>query len=137
MSWPITCSKVTVSGSDPVREGWAKALARPGGNITGLTVTFPGLLPKCLEFLKESFPWIDRVALLMDASQLPDGKQLAEETEAAARLLKLKFEMLNVAGANDFEAAFARVGMEMTNSHPRLAEQLGAVVLELRAGRWK
>jgi tight adherence protein C len=33
------------------------------------------------------------------------------------------------------EAAFARVGMEMTNSHPRLAEQLGAVVLELRAGR--
>ena len=99
---------VAISGSDPVREGWAKTLARPGGNITGLTVTFPGLVPKCLEFLKGSFPWIDRVAFLMDASQLPDSRQLSEETEAAARLLKLKVEILNVGGPNDFAAAFAR-----------------------------
>ena len=99
---------VTISGSDPVREGWAKALARPGGNITGLTVTVPGLVPKCLEFLKESFAWIERVALLLDASQLPDAKQLSEETEAAARLLKLKLEILDVGGVNDFAAAFAR-----------------------------
>jgi len=44
---------VTVSSSDPVAEGWAKSLARPGGNVTGLTVTVPGLEAKRLELLKE------------------------------------------------------------------------------------
>ena len=47
---------VTLSGSDPVREGWAKSLARPGGNVTGLTFTFPELGPKRLELLKEAMP---------------------------------------------------------------------------------
>ena len=47
---------VTLSGSDPVREGWAKSLARPGGNVTGITFTFPELGPKRLELLKEAMP---------------------------------------------------------------------------------
>ncbi len=47
---------VTVGGSDPVREGWAQSLARPGGNATGLTVSFPELGAKGLELLKQASP---------------------------------------------------------------------------------
>lgn len=57
---------VTISGSDPVRAGWAESLAHPGGNITGLTVTFPELDLKRLEILKEAFPAITRVAVITE-----------------------------------------------------------------------
>ena len=53
---------VAVSGSDPVREGWAESLARPGGNVTGLTVTFPELDSKRLQLLKDAFPTLERLA---------------------------------------------------------------------------
>lgn len=56
---------VALSGSDPVAEGWAKSLARPGGNVTGLTVTFPELSPKQLEILGQAVPGLARVAVLL------------------------------------------------------------------------
>ena len=97
---------VTVSGSDPVREGWAQSLARPGGNITGLTVTYPGLPLKALAILKEAFPGLVRVAVLIAPPDLADAKQVMEEMEAGARQLGLDPQGLEVRSPEDFDAAF-------------------------------
>ncbi|MGL6109495.1 MAG: ABC transporter substrate binding protein [Rubrivivax sp.] len=77
---------VTVSGSDPEREGWARSLARPGGNVTGLTVTYPGLSAKRFEILKSAFPSLARLAVLIDPAELPNPKQVVLDMEAGAKL---------------------------------------------------
>lgn len=113
---------VTVGGSDPVAEGWAKTLARPGGQATGFTVTFPGIGAKQLELLKEALPQLVRVGLVMD----PDEMQLprfVEGMQESGRQLGLQVEVLEVRRTEDFEAAFrlarehrlqAIVGIETT-----------------------
>lgn len=98
---------VTVSGSDPVREGWAKSFARPGGNITGLTVVYPELVPKCLEVLKEAFPGIVRVAMLIDPTEVVDAGEVVQETEAGAQRLGMQLQVIEVRGPNDFDTAFS------------------------------
>ena len=100
---------LTLSGSDPVREGWAKTLARPGGNITGLTFTFPELGPKRLELLKEAAPSLSRVAVLVDPIEVVDVADVLRDTDAGARRLGLQVQVVRVHGAGDFEAAFAAV----------------------------
>src|SRR5215510_1688260 len=57
---------VVVGGADPVAEGWAASLAKPGGHVTGFTVTHPEMHAKKLEFLKEMIPGLSRVAELRD-----------------------------------------------------------------------
>ena len=64
---------VTVSGSDPVLEGWAKSLARPGGIVTGLSVTFPELEQKRLEIMKVLLPGALRIATIIAPLELRDG----------------------------------------------------------------
>ncbi|HEY2188697.1 MAG TPA: ABC transporter substrate-binding protein [Caldimonas sp.] len=100
---------VTLSGSDPVREGWAQSLARPGGNVTGLTFTFPELVPKHLELLKEAVPSLSRVTVLVDPIEIVDVADVLRETEAGARRLGLQAQIVRVHGADDLEAAFAAV----------------------------
>jgi putative ABC transport system substrate-binding protein len=95
---------VTVSGSDPVQEGWVQSLAHPGGNVTGLTVTFPELSSKSLELLKQAFPEVSCVALLRDPAEVPDA--MIERTQAGARRLGIQIEVLDVGGPSDFDAAF-------------------------------
>lgn len=97
---------VTLSGSDPVREGWAQSLARPGGNVTGLTFTFPEIGSKRLELLKEASPALSRVAMLVDPIELVDAQDVIRETEAGARRLGLQLQLLEVHGASDLDAAF-------------------------------
>ena len=92
-----------VSG-DPVRDGFVTSLARPGGNITGLT-TLSGELPgKWLELLKETLPRISRVAVLWDPVGSPSQVQASE---AAARALGVRLHVLKVDRANGFEPALA------------------------------
>jgi putative tryptophan/tyrosine transport system substrate-binding protein len=97
---------VTLSGSDPVREGWAQSLARPGGNVTGLTFTFPEIGAKRLELLKEASPGLSRVAMLVDPIELVDAKDVVRETEAGARRLGLQLQVLETHGQGDLDAAF-------------------------------
>ena len=97
---------VTISGSDPVREGWAQSLAHPGGNVTGMTVTFPELAPKRLDVLKQAFPGIVRVAVLFNPVEVGDANQFVKGMEAAAQQLGLQLQFLEVQGQNDFEATF-------------------------------
>lgn len=98
---------LTLSGSDPVREGWAQSLARPGGNVTGLTFSFPELGPKRLELLKEATPGLSRVAVLIDPVEIVDADAVIRETEAGAQRLGLQMHIVRVNGAEGLEAGFA------------------------------
>jgi putative ABC transport system substrate-binding protein len=98
---------VTLSGSDPVREGWAKTLARPGGNVTGLTFTFPELAAKRLELLKQALPLLTHIAVIIDPIEVVDATDVLRETEAGARRLGLKMQVLRIRGVDGLEDAVA------------------------------
>jgi len=97
---------VMVTAVDPVATGLVDSLARPGGNITGLTRLTRELSGKRLELLKEAVSGITRVGVLGDA----DEESVAigfKEYEAAARALNITFQSLGVRGPNpDFEGTF-------------------------------
>jgi putative ABC transport system substrate-binding protein len=99
---------VTLSGSDPVREGWARSLAQPGGNVTGLTFTFPELAAKRLELLKEALPTLSRVAIVIDPIEVVDAVDVLRETDAGAQRLGVQMQVLEIHGRKDLEAAFAK-----------------------------
>lgn len=97
---------VAVGGADPVADGWAQSLARPGGNTTGFTVTFPELGAKHLEILNEAVPGLKRVAVMLapaDFNLQFDRAYL----QAGARSLGLELLWLEVNSPADFERAFA------------------------------
>jgi putative ABC transport system substrate-binding protein len=93
-----------VSG-DPVKMGLVESLARPGGNVTGLSIMTPGLAPKRLELLKDAVPKLKHVAVLWNAAN-PVKVLDWRETQAAARALGLKLQSLEVRGPTDFQGAF-------------------------------
>ncbi len=97
---------VMVIGEDPVAAGLIDSLARPGGNITGLSTVNLELSGKRLELLKESVAGISRVAVLRDADSQTSSIAF-NEYEAAARALKIQLQSLEVRGLNpDLEGAF-------------------------------
>ena len=98
--------------SDPVGSGLVSSLARPGGNITGLSMMAPDLDGKRLELLKEAFPKIARVAFLWGGSGGARGNLALTDMEAAAKALGLKLLSLEVRSLDDFEGAFARAKKE-------------------------
>jgi putative tryptophan/tyrosine transport system substrate-binding protein len=77
---------VMLVGTDAVAQGLVASLARPGGNITGLTIMTRELSGKRLELLQEAMPGLSRVALLVDAGS-PNRQVLLDEHEDAARVL--------------------------------------------------
>ena len=92
---------------DPVGSGAIASLARPGGNITGLSTMAVDLNGKRLELLKEAFPKVARVAFLWQSGGT-DGNMAFSGMEAAAKALRLKLLSLEVRGPDDFDSAFAR-----------------------------
>jgi len=90
---------------DPVRAGLVSSLARPGGNITGLSIIETELFGKRLELLKETFPKITRVAYFREAT----SQGTAEMQAAAARALGLQLQSLEVRSAKDFDGAFQAI----------------------------
>jgi ABC-type uncharacterized transport system substrate-binding protein len=100
---------MTGGGTDPVEEGLVESLARPGGNVTGLTLLSAELGGKRLELLKEAVPKLARVAVLYDPS-VPSGRfQVKEVLPDAARALKLTIQSWEVRAADDFEKVFAAI----------------------------
>jgi putative ABC transport system substrate-binding protein len=95
---------MAVSG-DPVKMGLVESLARPGGNVTGLSLETPDLAPKRLELLKEAVPTLARVAVLWNATN-PVKVLDWHATQAAASALRLKVQALEVRGPTDFDGAF-------------------------------
>lgn len=98
---------VAIASSDPVGGGWARSLARPGGNVTGFTVTFPELGSKRLELLKQALPGVVRVGIVLAPGELPGGEsdQVARRLTADARSLGLQTQVFEVRAAADFERA--------------------------------
>ena len=91
--------------SDPVGNGFVASLARPGGNITGLSTLAPELSGKQVEFLKEIVPKLSRVAVL-GTSTWPGNAQLVKETELAAGAFGVKLQYLDILDPKDIETAF-------------------------------
>ena len=79
-------------GLDPVKGGYVESLARPGGNVTGLTSLDRELGGKRLELLKEAVPKLARVAVLYDPANLPSLHEVKEVLPADARALKLTIQ---------------------------------------------
>ncbi len=96
---------VFVAASDPVTDGLVESLARPGGNVTGVTNIAPVLAGKRLELLKETIPKLARVAVLWD-SQDPNSAQHWKESQFAARELGLQLYSMQVSSVDKLEGAF-------------------------------
>ena len=107
---------VMVTTVDPVASGIVDSLARPGGNITGVTRFTGDLKKRRLELLKETVPGISRVGVLWDADN--ESAAIAfKEYEAAARVLKIPLQSLAVRGPHpDFEGAFQAATKERASA---------------------
>jgi ABC-type uncharacterized transport system substrate-binding protein len=104
---------VVTGAGDPVATGLVDGLARPGGNITGVTELSTELSAKRLEILRDALPAMARVAMLWNAADL--GMTLRyRAAEDAARVLGVKVQTLGVREPDDFDHAFA----EMTRERP-------------------
>jgi putative tryptophan/tyrosine transport system substrate-binding protein len=90
---------------DPVANGFVASLARPGGNITGLSIFRPELSGKRLELVKETLPNLSRVAVF-GTSSTPGHAQTLKETELAAAAVKVQLQYVDVLDPKDFESAF-------------------------------
>jgi putative ABC transport system substrate-binding protein len=95
--------------SDPVGNGFVASLARPAGNITGLSTLAPEISGKQLELLKEILPRLHRVAVFETSTQ-PGTAQALRETGLAAEAFRVKVQYLDVRGPKDIETAFREAG---------------------------
>ena len=94
---------VMTGTADPVASGFVTSLARPGGNITGLTLDGPEFYGKRLELLKEAVPRVSRVAIFLN----PTSASLwLKEMQASAQALGLRIQSSDVQSVNDLEGAF-------------------------------
>jgi len=94
-------------GSDPVEEGLVESLARPGGNVTGISTLTRELGGKRLELLKEAVPKLARVAVLYDPAIPFFARDVKEVLPVAAKALRLTLQPLEIRAADDFEKVFA------------------------------
>ena len=106
---------LTGAGADPVEAGFVESLARPGGNVTGVTFLSRELGGKRLELLKEAVPKIARVAVLNDPAATGSALELKEDLPVAARSLGLTIQPWEVRAADDFERVFAALNKDRTD----------------------
>src|SRR3712207_5908163 len=96
---------MVADNADPVSVGYVASLARPGGNVTGLTGLSPEVTAKRMELLKDSVPGLRRVAVLRNPES-PERETLRADTEAAAATLHLSLQVLDVRRPEDIDGAF-------------------------------
>jgi putative ABC transport system substrate-binding protein len=123
--------------TDPVALGLVASLARPGGNITGVTNLGVEIAPKRLEMLRELLPGATNIALLINPTSPAVAETLLRDSQAAAVTLRLKLHVLNASADRDLEPAFAdlarlRADALVIGSDPFFtarSEQLGALAV--------
>jgi putative tryptophan/tyrosine transport system substrate-binding protein len=103
---------MTGGGADPVEAGFVESLARPGGNVTGLTNLGLKLGGKRLELLKEAVPKVARVAVLYDPAIPGTIREVKEVLPVAARALRLTLQPWEVRAVDDFEKVFAALNTQ-------------------------
>ena len=107
---------VMVAGVDPVATGLVDSLARPGGNLTGVTRLFQELSGKRLELFKEMIPAISRVGVLLMAGSAGSSRAF-EQSQTAGQALNIQIEALEVATPNpDFDDTFRQAGKKRVNA---------------------
>jgi putative ABC transport system substrate-binding protein len=127
---------VFLTGSDPVEVGIVTSLARPGGNLTGVTVLGVELGAKRLELLHELVPTANIVAALVNPNT-PAAEIQSTELQTAARTLGLKLHVLHASSERDFDAVFANLAQQRSGGlviagdalFTSLSEQLAALAL--------
>src|SRR2546426_3721895 len=99
---------VFAAAADPVTDGLVTSLARPGGNVTGLTSLNPELIGKCLEQLKQAVPGVSRVVVLWPPGALGErtDKDMLKGAEVAARVLGMRLQFVEAQGPDEFDRAF-------------------------------
>jgi ABC-type uncharacterized transport system substrate-binding protein len=102
---------VFVGGGDPVEIGLVKSLARPGGNVTGLTLSAVELAAKRVQLLKEAVPSAQRLGIVWNMSD-PINKLELEEASRAGRALVLDLLLVEVRTLDDFEVAFRELARD-------------------------
>jgi putative ABC transport system substrate-binding protein len=102
-------STIPIGVDDAVEQGFVASLARPGGNITGISTLNPELSGKRLELLKEAFPKVSRVAVLREAV---GGASSLRATIEAARVLGVHLQILELRDPNELDSAFAAMTRE-------------------------
>src|SRR5262249_87265 len=114
---------VLIAVGDPVTEGFVASLARPGGNLTGLTSISAELSGKRLELVKEIFSKASRVNVLWNLANSSNALEF-KPMEAAARGLGLKLQSLEARAPQDFPAAFAAATRERASALVLLRDPL-------------
>jgi len=113
--------------ADPLGSGFVSNLARPGGNITGLSMMMPELAGKRLQLMRDYLPKLTRVAFLGYRGG-PADKQFIEQTQEAARQLGMQVQVLVVQKADELEGAFSEMANQKAEAlvvHPLFASTLG------------
>lgn len=105
---------VMTPSADPVVAGIVQSIARPGGNVTGITEMAPELTPKRLEMLKQIVPTLSRVAILWQPGSLSEEafQRMLKDTEASARSLGIQIQVVAAKEVTDFDGAFAAMVKE-------------------------
>ena len=114
---------IMVATGDPVGTGLVASLARPGGNITGLSIIDVGLAAKRLELLRGALPKLSRVAVLRNPAN-PGGQAQSKETEAAARSLGIEPQVVNVQDPRELKSAFAVIANAHVDALTVLADPM-------------
>jgi putative ABC transport system substrate-binding protein len=102
-----TIPVVMVAAADPVGAGLVSSMARPGGNLTGLSVdASPELFGKQLQLLKEALPHISRIAVLWN-SGMPGTQRFVDALSRAGRSLNVSLQWIDIGGRSEFQRAFS------------------------------
>jgi len=113
---------IVFSSGDPVGEGLVASLARPGGNLTGVSLFTAELMPKRLELLSELVPQAEMIALLANPNN-PNAEPMIRDLQEAARAKGVQLHILTASTENEIDAAFAslvqlRVGGLVVGTDP-------------------
>jgi putative ABC transport system substrate-binding protein len=114
---------VMAPSGDPVRAGYVASLARPGGNITGVSFLTPDLSAKLLEVLKEAVPKMSRVAVLWNPAS-PTKVLDFDETRRAAHALRLTVSSIEAKAASELESAFTAIARARPDALLILVDQV-------------
>jgi putative ABC transport system substrate-binding protein len=108
---------VFYGSADPVTSGLVASLARPGGNVTGLSGLSPEVVAKCLELLKQAVPAVTRVAVLWQPGGAGERTEqdVLKETDAAAQALGIRLQFVETRSPADIDRAFAEMTRTRTN----------------------